>query len=138
MFKRVHHWTQSWVRWNLSVHSHTPQPCQDRHHIYFFKFCSVFSSYQCRINTCYLFFKCMNFHAHSKNVNWSGINLLKHKLLLTSPYLPKTLCVTIIKTDWLLLFWDIIAVYSAIKYINTLCGQNAELFKITFSSWWYI
>jgi len=42
----------------------------------------------------------------------------------------KTHPVSVIKTSQLMLYWEIIAVCSQIhtKYINTLCGQNVELY----------
>jgi hypothetical protein len=45
-------------------------------------------------------------------------------------------CVSIIETNWLMQFRELIAVYSENhkKGINTFCGQNACLFNVKVSS----
>jgi hypothetical protein len=62
------------------------------------------------------------------------INPLKLKLVLiickhSAHTSKKTQPITITKMKWLMLFEEIIAVYSAnhMKLINTLCGQNTEV-----------
>ena len=50
-----------------------------------------------------------------------------------SPYRAvNTLYISVIQTSQLMLYWEIMAVYSEIhtKHINTLCGQKGELLSV--------
>ena len=58
----------------------------------------------------------------------------QHELYVNTQSVPrkKTLSVSFIKTNQLMLYREIIAVCSQIhtKHINTLCGQNVELLNV--------
>ena len=62
------------------------------------------------------------------------INPLSTKLYLSDlPFVPRSKhSASVIKTDKLMLYREIIAVCSPIhtKHINTLCGQNVELLNV--------
>jgi hypothetical protein len=64
--------------------------------------------------------------------NWIPDHLLKTFFQISSPYRAVNILYLSYKNSQLILYREIIAVCSEIqtKYINTLCGQNAELFML--------